>query len=62
VWTDEKLPFRKILKILVVHVPGKCERVLKALSPNIYGETNIPEVEQALSSRILHGIDIRLGI
>jgi len=46
VGTVNNLPFGKILKILLIHVPGKCKRVLEASSPNIRGETIIPEAEQ----------------
>jgi hypothetical protein len=48
--------------MLLIHMPGECERVLEAASPNIRGETNVPKAEQALGSRTPHGIDIRLGI
>jgi hypothetical protein len=59
---SECLPFGKVLKMLLVHVMGECERVLEAPRPNIRGETNIAEAEQTLGSRTPHGIDIRLGI
>jgi recombinational DNA repair ATPase RecF len=60
--TDEWLPFRKVLKMLLDHVPGECEWVLKAPGPNGRGKTNIPEAEQTLSSRTLHRIDIGLCV
>lgn len=52
----------KETKMLLIYISGECERVLKAASPTIRGETNVPKVEQALGSRTPHGIDIRLGI
>ena len=58
----ECLLFGEVLKMLLVHVPGECERVLEAPSSNIGGETNISKAEQTLGSRTPHGIDIRLGI
>ena len=58
----ECLLFGKVLKMLLVHVPGECERVLEARDSNIRGETNIFKAEQTLGSRTPHGIDIRLGI
>jgi hypothetical protein len=58
----EGLPLRKVLQILLVHVPGQSKRIFEAPSPNIRPETDISKVEQALGSRTLHKIDIRLGI
>jgi hypothetical protein len=58
----ECLLFGKVLKILLIHVPGECERLLKAPSSNIRGETNISKAEQTLGSRTPHRIDIRLDI
>jgi len=46
VGTVNNLPFGKILKILLIHVPGECKRVLEASNPDIRGETIIPEAEQ----------------
>ena len=62
VGTVECLPFEKVLKMLLIHVPGECERVLEAPSPNIRGEAHIGEAEQTLGSRTPHRIDIRPGI
>jgi hypothetical protein len=60
--TSECLPFKKVLKMLLVHVTSECERVLEAPRLNIRGETNIAEIKQTLGSRTPHKIDIRLGI
>jgi hypothetical protein len=62
VGTIECLLFGKVLKMLLIHVPGEYERVLRVPSSNIRGETNISKAEQILGSRTPHGIDIRLGI
>jgi hypothetical protein len=43
-------------------VPGEYKRVLEAASPNSRGESDVPKTEQALGSRISHGVDIRLCI
>jgi hypothetical protein len=44
--------------MLLIHVPGECERVLEAASPNSRGESDVPKAEQALGSRTSHGVDI----
>jgi hypothetical protein len=51
----------KVLKMLLIHVPGECERVLETPSPNSCGETNIPG-GRTLGSRTPHEIDIRVGV
>jgi hypothetical protein len=56
------LLFRKVLKILLIHVPGEYKRVLEVPSSNIRGETNISKVKQTLGSRTPHKRDIWLGI
>ena len=48
--------------MLLFHMSDEREGVLEAPSPNVRGQTDLPEAEQALGSRTLHWIDIRLGI
>jgi hypothetical protein len=60
--TGERLPCRKVLKVLFVHVSGERERVREAPRPDICRQTNVPKAEQTLGPRTLHGIDVGLGV
>jgi hypothetical protein len=51
VGTVKRRPFVKILKMPLVHVPGESERGLESPSPNLRGETTLPEPTQKLGSR-----------
>lgn len=62
VGTGERLPCRKVLEVLLVHVSGKRERVREAPRPDVRRQTNVPQAEQTLGPRTLHGIDVGLGV
>ena len=40
--TGERLPGRKVLKMLFMHVSGECERVREAPGSDVGRQTNIP--------------------
>ena len=53
VGTGERLPCRKVLEVLLVHVAGKREKVREVLRPDVRRQTNVPQAEQTLGPRTL---------
>jgi hypothetical protein len=60
--TGKRLPCRKVLNMLFMHVSSERKRVREASRPDIRRQTDVPKAKQTLGPKTLHKIDVELGI